>query len=662
MSTPTASPADDSSPEDDMAFNKEILNDLMFNSFTSRNDLIKKFMDPRRDYDSECGYPATENITAQTYRHLYDRDPIAARVVDIMPEECWKTLPEIYEDENSDNETPFELSWKNLNFNLNGGSMYRPLETQGSNIMRYLKRLDKASRIGSFGVLLMGFSDLGPNDSMRKPAPNFENDAFEDEENYDSSDFSVPDDNLGDSLDDQYTDTKPITEELPAETPIQLLYLRVFDESQVQVVRYETRRNSERYGKPLIYQVTYSNLNDQPLNGIGVSLRSEQVHWSRIIHVADNPLSNEIFAEPAMRPVFNRLIDCTKLYGGSAEMYWKGAFPGLSLEIDPKAVADVGIDQAAIKEAMWKYSNSLQRWFSLTGITAKTLTTQVVDPSSQINVQIEAICIKLRVPKRIFMGSERGELASSQDKSSWNETVIERNQNHCIPSIIVEFIDRQIKVGTLVPPAEFYSISWDGIDLSSPTEKATYATQVVTGLSMYIGGGVDTLIEPIDVLTKLYGMKEKTAQSILENRSRTLEDQRAMEDESMLGDPNALPPEGEVDAEGNPIPPSPTNPTDQLPPQKTAPPGRTTPLNGAQISSVKDILLSVSAGTTHPEVAVELLQSVGLSPESALRMATLSSEQRITADKAKKMTSKVVTENRAKLLRARSIISNHLRN
>jgi len=153
-----------------------------------------------------------------------------------------------------------------------------------------------------------------------------------------------------------------------------------------------------------------------------------------------------------MRPVLNRLLDLQKIYGASAEGYWQAAFTGLSLETHPQLGGDVTIDASDVRNQLENYVNSLQRYLALTGMSAHTLAPTVSDPSSQIDKHIEAICIQLGIPKRVFMGSERGELASSQDDASWNDRLKQRQNGYLTPRVIVPFVDRLISVGVLPEP------------------------------------------------------------------------------------------------------------------------------------------------------------------------------------------------------------------
>jgi hypothetical protein len=153
-----------------------------------------------------------------------------------------------------------------------------------------------------------------------------------------------------------------------------------------------------------------------------------------------------------MRPVLNRLLDLQKIYGASAEGYWQAAFTGLALETHPQLGGDVEIDAADVRGQVENYINSLQRYLALTGMSAHTLAPQVSDPTNHIEKQIEAICIQLDIPKRVFMGSERGELASSQDDAQTNDQLKSRQLGYITPRIICPFVDRLIAVGVLSEP------------------------------------------------------------------------------------------------------------------------------------------------------------------------------------------------------------------
>ena len=226
-------------------------------------------------------------------------------------------------------------------------------------------------------------------------------------------------------------------------------------------------------------------------------------------------------------------------------MYWRGAFPGLSIETHPQLGGDVTIDSDAIKGAMENYQNGLQRYFALMGMTAKSLAPQVVDPTPQIRAQLEAICIRLGIPLRVFLGSERGELASSQDKDTWNTRLTDRQINYVSPRIIIPFVDRMIHLGVLPQPSEEmgYSIRWPSLDSLTPLEEATVAFQITDALAKYTAGGVDTMIEPHNYMTRVLGFTDDEAEEILQATEEHVmeleEDEQRKIEEGLVPDPMA---------------------------------------------------------------------------------------------------------------------------
>jgi hypothetical protein len=227
--------------------------------------------------------------------------------------------------------------------------------------------------------------------------------------------------------------------------------MRVFDESLIQIVRYEWNIRNPRFGLPVMYRITLNDPREQH-SGIGLPLATVFVHWSRVIHLADNLQSSEIFGVPRMRPILYPLLDVRKVRGGSAEGYWKGCVPMLSLETHPELGGDPEIRLEDMKDALEQMMNGLQRYGVFSGMALKTVPPAALDPTPYLAAQLEAICIQLECPVRVFKGAERGELASSQDDEDWNGRVHGRRVNYVTPRVIVPFIDRLIQLGILPMP------------------------------------------------------------------------------------------------------------------------------------------------------------------------------------------------------------------
>lgn len=448
---------------------------------TLRSLLMRRSLDPRRDIWDECGYP--EVITIQDYKNEFQRGDIAARVISLLPEDSWSQKPDVYETEDPD-ETEFEKAWEDLD--------------KRKHIVAQMQRADVLSGIGRFGGLLLGLDDGG---ALETPVPGIEEDG--------SATKSTP-------------------------QKRELLYLRAFDETALRVETYQTNMANPRFGQPLFYSIQFT---DTSLAGAKAAT-SARVHWSRIIHIADNRTDSEIYGAPRLEKVFNRLLDIQKIVGGSGEMFWRGGFPGLSIETPAGTPEDVEIDEAATKEQMEAYMNGLQRYIATLGLTVKSLAPQIADPKTHIESQIRMIAIAYGIPWRILMGAEVGQLASEQDVKNWNRRLTRRREDYITPFIIAPMVERLISVGVLPTPSEYF-ISWPDLDSPSDSDIATVAERRTNALSKYATSGADVLVSPYHFLTKILGLEEDAAVSIIKDSGEPIFDEDNDEDNDRSTPPSA---------------------------------------------------------------------------------------------------------------------------
>lgn len=435
---------------------------MVENASLMRSTLLNKLIDTRRDIDQECGYP--KELTTAVYRIMYDREGIASRVVSLMPEECWAQDPEVIESQDPE-ETDFEGAWKDLERNIRGWS--------------YLSKADELSGIGQFGVLLLGTDD---GQELDKPVEGINEKG-----------------------------------EKTGKAQHQLLYLRVFSEDSLTVKETERDRTNPRFGHPTLYTISFAGISSSR-TGSGemtiVGQQEQRVHWTRVIHLADNRESSEVYGIPRMQKVFNRLYDIRKTAGGSGEMFWKGGFPGFSFEMDPNARPLTTDEKTELRTELAAYADGLQRYLAIQGVTTKSLTPQVSSPKAHLDAQLDLIAISLGVPKRIFMGSEQAKLASSQDSKSWGRRVSRRREKYLTPYVIRPFIDRMIAFGVLPEPAE-YVIEWPDTNTPSEEDQAQVLKTRTEALAKYVQGGVDQLIPPEIYLTMLAGMSTEEVEEIV---------------------------------------------------------------------------------------------------------------------------------------------------
>jgi hypothetical protein len=298
-----------------------------------------------------------------------------------------------------------------------------------------------------------------------------------------------------------------------------LLYLRCFEESNIAVWEYDADIHSPRYGMPNMYRLQLLDLSVTGLMGAPNQMMNQQVHWTRLLHVADNRKSSEIYGMPRMRPVIPEIYDIRKTRGGSAEMFWRGAFPGYSFETLPELGTEVEPDLESIKDEMESYASGLKRYMALTGMTAKSLAPQVSDPSSHLQEYYRSICATLAVPIKVFMGSESGRLASEVDIQTWNRRLANRQTMYLNPMVIMPFISRLVMAGVLPEPKDV-KIAWNDLNSITATNRADIALKRTQSLMQYVAGGVEQIMSPLDYMTKILNMPIEEANDVVKRASR----------------------------------------------------------------------------------------------------------------------------------------------
>jgi hypothetical protein len=499
-------------------------------------------LDWRRNINEQCGFPDTGEMTPFKYRNLFDREAVANRVVSILPKSCWAMQPSIYEDEDAKTKTPFEQSWEDCCKGLRSDNYFQ--DEEGNPIFEHLMRADILSGIGSFGIILLGFSDgLGLEQPVKGYMPVSDTVPLGTDAQYlgielnppvvpevtPQGDGAVPAEEDAESIASLDDEIDPIAGGDPEVKTqgIKLLFMRSYDESLVQITQFEADKNNPRFGQPVMYRIT---LNDPRVvhSGVGLPLATVLVHWTRIIHLADNLVSSEVFGTPRQQPVLNNIINIQKLSGAGPEAAWLGAFMTLKYESQPQMGGDIEIDEEGIRETSENLFNSSQRYVVGKGLTIGTITPQVVDLSPQITSQITLICIQLDVPMRLFMGSEQGELASGQDDGNWNSTLKARQQTYLTPRVVCPLIDRLITVGVLSKPKVGYSVKWPELETVDPKDAAAVATAVTNAIASYVSGGCDVLIGPMDFLTHILGpnlgLDEEVVDEIMKNALKHLQE------------------------------------------------------------------------------------------------------------------------------------------
>jgi len=172
-------------------------------------------------------------------------------------------------------------------------------------------------------------------------------------------------------------------------------------------------------------------------------------------------------------------------------------------------------DAQDFEDEIEEYLHGLKRYMKMQGINVKSLAPQVADPTNHVQVQVSMIGASKGIPVRILMGSERGELASSQDEKAWNDTADVRRKDQVEPWVIRPFIDKMVEHGLLSDPGE-YDVVWEDLQLPSEKEKAEVAKIVTEALAKYASTpGLDIIFPPELFLELVMGMKPDQIEKII---------------------------------------------------------------------------------------------------------------------------------------------------
>ena len=348
-----------------------------------------------------------ETVTFQMYLDRYKRQDIAAAVIDRPANTSWKGELKVTSEQSESFEKEFSVLARNLK------------------LKQYFKRLDKMMSLGEYAVMVIGTSDLATRADYEQPIQ--------------SSNLDIN-------------------------------YIKVLNQSQAEIVEYETNTKDPRYGLPKLYNIKLDT---------DTSIR---VHWSRCIHCVGQSIDSEVFGVPVLENIYNRLQDLEKSVGGSSEMFWRNGRPGISYET--KDGVELNQDAVDAMEAQAdEYDHGFRRILAADGATLKALTQQQADPKNTVDVAIQMISAATGIPKRMLLGSEQSQLASSQDTDNYLDMIQERRESICEPQIVRSFISFCVKIGMLQDVE--YNVLWSDLFTKSDEQKATIAKTRMEALKIY---------------------------------------------------------------------------------------------------------------------------------------------------------------------------------
>lgn len=257
-----------------------------------------------------------------------------------------------------------------------------------------------------------------------------------------------------------------------------VIYMQPYLEASVRITKLEEDSSDPRFGKPVLYEVTPGELfSVRTMSNPSILLREKfTVHWTRVLHLAEGTLENNIFGHSRLEPVYNLLDDMLKVGGGSAETYWLTANRGMQVDVDKEMELDES-DADDLAAEIDEYQHQLRRVIRTRGVKITNLGSDIADPKSEFNVLLALLSAATGIPQRILMGAEAGQLASQQDRANWAGRIDERTKNYAEPYIIRPFVDLLVSANVLPKPGVL-QVKWPESFKMNPLERAQTSAQM----------------------------------------------------------------------------------------------------------------------------------------------------------------------------------------
>lgn len=402
-----------------------------------------------------CLYP--EHITFDQFYRMYARNNVAARVIETFPDYCWAAMPFVTDEAG-------QMSRFSKAASALLTKMYDVQDDLKQSLLTSMKQLDVLGGIGGEALLIFGFAD-------------------------------------GKRLESSVTYKKGM----------EISWVKVLHNGQFAIDSTEDDETKPNFGNVRHY-VTKEFTSTVDLNFQNRIAPGVKIHATRCVHFKEsNGLS---YGTSRIQKCYNQLLDITKLSGASAEVYWLGAFSGLSIETDPTAqLSDDSYKR--MQEDVAKYFDGLGRALVFEGAKTKLLYPAIVSPKDHFDLQITMISIATGIPRRFLTGAEAAKLASQQDTLNWNDRVTNRREMFVGPRVVSPVIQRCIDAGVIPRPRnDSFFVAWPRVQAIALNERADASRNMTAAWNDYFASGMAEVV-PFNVyLLYACGFSESEATDI----------------------------------------------------------------------------------------------------------------------------------------------------
>jgi len=366
----------------------------------------------------EYGYP--EVIEQNMLYNMYDRNALAFGSINTIHGKCFETNPEIFEGEESEEESKERTPWDKQVAKL----------MKDGDLLNYFSQAYLYRMVSGWSGLLIQYKDGG---KWEEPVGN---------------------------------KPKGIVKLIPAWA------------TQLTPSDIDTNTNSEAYGEPKSWQYNEGDLKNNTIQaGASVAARQITVHPDRILILGDWRTGRSM-----LRSVYNNFINIEKIEGGSGESFLKNAARQIAMNFDKDVkLAEIAKAynvpmtefQSILDKAARSFNQGIDSIMMTQGAQVSAIQSNMPDPEKPYNVNLQSIASGMRAPAKVLVGMQTGERASSEDLKQFDKTC-QGIRTKDIDRDMRGFVRKLAKAKVIEPVSEFY-IHWDDLSEATQSDKLANA-------------------------------------------------------------------------------------------------------------------------------------------------------------------------------------------
>ena len=394
-------------------------------------------------------YPREEQFNFRSYYLRYTRQAEAKAIIDKPVNDTWQDMPTVHDEAHQDQDKPVS------DFEKKVAEFFKGEHTRRKPIHR-LNVLDRLARLGHYSVMIIGFGDGRDMDTPVSGVTGRE---------------SIPKDEIAKYENDPMVSTPEVMGEAEFDDLDDVMYLAVFGEDRVQDLRTNNDMTSPRFRLPEVFDIVTQKKEegeDDP------EYENQKVHWTRVIHVPEGTLENDLKGIPALKPVFHELLNIDKIKAASGEGFWRAGYQGLHVrppQDNQGRFMEFENGGDDVKDEINQFIQNFDRTLS-TPAEIDPIENSVGNPMPHLEANYQSISAATDIPKSILTGEDRADTASEDDFSQYKSFIAQRRNNYAGPVIVEPLVQRLIDTGVLPEPeGDGFSLEWPPLDELSPIQK-----------------------------------------------------------------------------------------------------------------------------------------------------------------------------------------------